>query len=95
MAAPPARREGRLLHVRVRPGASRNEVVGWQGEALRVRVTSPPEGGRANRAVTALLGVPPSSVELVRGGSARDKLFLVRGLDADGLRARLGKDPSR
>jgi uncharacterized protein (TIGR00251 family) len=99
MAAEAGRSEGRLLHVRVRPGASRNEVVGWEGEALRVRVTSRPEGGRANRAVMALLAtaldVPPSSVELVRGGSARDKLFLVRGLDAGGLRARLRKEPSR
>ncbi|MBI2528103.1 MAG: DUF167 domain-containing protein [Candidatus Rokubacteria bacterium] len=99
MAAPPARPAGRLLHVRVRPGASRNEVVGWEGEALRVRVTAPPEGGRANRAVTALLAtaldVPPASVELVRGGSARDKFFLVRGLDADSLRARLRTEPSR
>jgi len=92
-------REGRLLHVRVRPGAPRSEVVGWQGEALRVRVTSPPEGGRANRAVTdllsAALGVPPSSLELVRGAAARDKFFRVRGLDPDGMRARLGAPLSR
>jgi len=39
--------------------------------------------------------VPPSSVELVRGGAARDKLFRVRGLDPAGLKARLGKESSR
>ena len=86
-----------MLHVRVRPGASRSEVMGWEGETLRVRVTSP-EDGRANRAVAALLaaalGVPPSSVELVRGGAARDKFFRVRGL-APGLKARLRKESSR
>ena len=99
MAAPPSTRQARLLHVRVRPGASRSEVLGWEGETLRVRVTSPPEDGRANRAVAALLaaalGVPPSSVELVRGGAARDKFFRVRGLAPDGLKARLRKESSR
>ncbi len=82
-----------LLHVRVQPGASRDEVVGWEAQALRVRVTSPPEGGKANRAVITLLaaalGVPPSAVELARGAGARDKFFRVRDLDAAGIRARL------
>jgi uncharacterized protein YggU (UPF0235/DUF167 family) len=58
-----------------------------------VRVTAPPDGGQANRAVTdllaAALGVPRSGVELVRGARARDKFFRVRGLDAAGIRARL------
>jgi uncharacterized protein (TIGR00251 family) len=89
-----ARPEGGLLHVRVQPRARRNEVLGWQGTALRVRVTAAPEAGEANRAVTDLLAaaldVPRSSVELVRGGASRDKLFRVRDLPLDRLRARLG-----
>ena len=89
-----ARAEGSLLHVRVQPRARRNEVLGWQGRALRVRVTAAPEAGDANRAVTALiaraLGVPPSAVELVRGSASRDKLFHVRNLSLDALQARLG-----
>ncbi|HEV8456973.1 MAG TPA: DUF167 domain-containing protein [Methylomirabilota bacterium] len=92
-----ARAEGSLLHVRVQPRARRNEVLGWQGRVLRVRVTAAPEAGEANRAVTELLAdafdVPRSSVELVRGGASRDKLFRVRHLSLDALRARLG-DPS-
>ncbi len=92
-----ARAEDSLLHVRVQPRARRNEVLGWHGRALRVRVTASPEAGEANRAVTELLAevldVPRSSVELVRGGASRDKLFRVRHLSLDALRARLG-DPS-
>ena len=91
---PAATPEGGLLHVRVQPRARRNEVVGWLGPALRVRVTAAPEAGAANRAVTELLaaalGVPASTVELVRGGASRDKLFRVRGLSPDALRARFG-----
>jgi uncharacterized protein YggU (UPF0235/DUF167 family) len=56
-----------------------NAVMGWRGETLRVSVTAPPEGGKANRAVIALLAeelaVPPSSISLVRGATSRDKWF--------------------
>lgn len=52
-----------------------------QGAVLRVRVTAAPEGGEANRAVTALLaealGVAPSRIALVRGATSRDKLFRI------------------
>ncbi len=92
-----ARPEGGLLHVRVQPRARRTEVVGWQGPALRIRVTAAPEAGLANRAVTDLLaralGVPVSSIELVRGAASRDKLFRVRRLSLGDLRARLGGPP--
>jgi uncharacterized protein (TIGR00251 family) len=83
-----------LLRVRVQPGAARDEVVGWRDDALRVRVAAPPHDGRANVAVARLLaaalGVAPSTVELVRGTAARDKLFRVRSLDAGAVRLRLG-----
>lgn len=82
-----------LLHVRVQPRASRDALVGWQGDILRVRVTAPPTDGRANDAVAELLAracaVSPSSVELVRGAAARDKLFRIARLGAADVRARL------
>lgn len=88
-----ARPAPELLHVRVQPRARRNEVVGWQGPALRVRVTAAPADGLANRAVTALLadvlGVPASRVTLVRGAAARDKVFRVERLSLAELRARI------
>ena len=88
-----ARSDGGLLPVRVQPRAGRNEVVGWQGPSLRVRITAAPEAGQANRAVVGLLaetfGVPRSAVLLVRGAQSRDKLFRVGGHSLDELRARL------
>ena len=97
MPSPPRRRgaEGGLLAVRVQPRARRDEVTGWEGETLRVRVTAPPEDGRATRAVIALLAeafaVPRASVELVSGAASRDKLFRVGTLGPADLRARLGE----
>lgn len=85
--------DGPLLRVRVQPRASRNEVVGWQDDALRVRVTAPPADGLANRAVTDLLAralrLPASQIALVRGAASRDKLFRVARLSAADVRLRL------
>lgn len=90
-----ARPEGGLLLVRVQPRARRSEVGGWRGTALLVSVTAAASEGRANRAVTDVLadafGVPPSSIELVRGATGRDKLFRVAALTVDDLRARLDR----
>ena len=82
------------LKVRVQPGAKRSEVVGWQGNTLRVRVQAPPLEGRANAALIDLLarafGVPRSHVWLERGETSREKVLGVEGLDAEEIRARLG-----
>ena len=51
-----------------------------------VRVTAPPEKGRANAAVIALLadalGVAKTSVRITRGHNSREKLVAVDGLEA-------------
>ena len=82
-----------LVRLRVQPRASRDEVVAWQDDALRVRVTAPPVEGEANAAVRTLLaralGVAPSTVEVVRGERSRDKLVRVAGLSLADVRARL------
>ncbi len=73
-----------LVRLRVQPRASRDEVVAWQDDALRVRVTAPPVEGEANTAVRTLL-----AVEVVRGERSRDKLVRVAGLSLADVRARL------
>ncbi len=82
-----------LVRLRVQPRAARDEIVGWQDEALRVRVTAPPVEGEANTAVRRLvaraLGVPPSNVALVRGDRSRDKVVRVVGLSLADVRTRL------
>jgi uncharacterized protein (TIGR00251 family) len=87
------RSDGRLLAVRVQPGAGRDEIVGWQQGVLRVRVAAPALEGRANRALGAVLatalGVPVSRVTVVRGEKGRRKLVRVTGLASDEIRARL------
>jgi uncharacterized protein len=72
------------LRLRVSPGAGRAAIVGRYGEGWKVRVTAPPEGGRANDAVLRLLAdtlaVPRDTVTLVSGHSGRDKIVELAGL---------------
>lgn len=75
------------------PGASRTEIVGRLGEALKVRVAAPPEGGQANRAILALLaerlGLPAAGVTLVSGAASPAKVVALRGVSAEQAWARL------
>jgi uncharacterized protein (TIGR00251 family) len=81
------------VKVRLHPRASRNQVVGFVGDTLRVRVTAPPEDGKANQALIALLAdrldVAGSSLKIVRGHSSRDKLVAVDALNPSEIRRRL------
>jgi uncharacterized protein (TIGR00251 family) len=83
-----------LVRVRAQPRARATEVAGIRDGALVVRVAAPPVEGRANdairRAVAKAAGVPQSRVELVRGGTARDKLLRLRGADAAAVASRFG-----
>jgi uncharacterized protein (TIGR00251 family) len=84
---------GCRLKVKVVPGAARTEVVGRLGDALKVRVAAPPEGGRANREVTALiaarLGLPAAAVTVLSGRSSPAKVLGVTGVPEAAAWARL------
>ncbi|WP_116135005.1 DUF167 domain-containing protein [Tropicimonas sp. IMCC34043] len=73
---------GAEIAVRVTPKASRNAVEAGEG-GLRVYVTTVPEGGKANEAVRKLLakalGIAKTRLVLVRGETARDKVFRIEG----------------
>ncbi|HJN91123.1 MAG TPA: DUF167 domain-containing protein [Dehalococcoidia bacterium] len=81
------------LRVRVTPRARRDEVVGWQGGVLRVRVSAPPLEGKANAAVAKLLaktlGVPSRDIAIARGERSREKQVVVDGLSEAEVRALL------
>lgn len=73
------------LRVHVTPKASREEIGGWRGAEILVRVTAAPEGGKANaaveRLVAAAFNVPKSAVRVVRGQSSRTKMVEIEGVD--------------
>ena len=77
--------KGGELTVKVTPNAGDNSISlpGDNGPAriLLVRVTATPENGKANAAVLKLLskalGLPKTSLEIVRGGNARTKIINI------------------
>ena len=85
---------GVVLSVRVHPGARRDGVVGIHDGALKVAVSAAPEQGKANKAVADVLcgalGVRRQQVELVSGGTSRQKRFAIEGMTAAAVRERLG-----
>jgi uncharacterized protein (TIGR00251 family) len=79
-----------VIRVHVQPGAGRIAVVGRHGDAVKVKVAAPPEGGRANQAVAELLassfGLPVAQVTLVSGATSRAKRYRVGPVDLDLVR---------
>ena len=70
-----------LLPVRVQPRASRDEIVGWQDERLKIRITAPPVDGKANSHLVKFLakafGVAKRDIELLSGETGREKRFRI------------------
>ncbi len=85
--------EGVILPVRAQPGARRSGLGGEQGGQLKVSVTQVAEKGKANQAIVRVLcdqlDLRKSQVELLSGEVASRKRFLIRGLRADELLARI------
>lgn len=80
------------------PGASSDQIAGVLGERLKIRVSAPAEGGRANNAICALiaktLGVSRSSVEIVSGHTNPEKRVRISGASDESVAALLCKERS-
>jgi len=82
------------LKVKVVPGSSRDGIVGWLGDALKIKVTAPPEKGRANEAVVAMLadrlGLATDAITVVSGHSSPSKVITITGMDDEGMKKAIG-----
>jgi uncharacterized protein (TIGR00251 family) len=88
------RPDGVAIRIKVVPGAARDQIAGLLGGRLKLRVSAPPEGGRANRRVCELLagtlGIRPSAVSVTAGHGSAEKTVLVRGVPIERVRELLG-----
>ncbi len=73
---------GMHLKLKVIPGASRSQIVGGYGDRLKIKVAAPPEQGKANQAVIALLQhwLGTDAVEIIAGHGCAMKTAKVRGM---------------
>lgn len=85
-----------LLELYVQPRAKVNELAGLHDGALKLRLTTPPVDGKANKAVIAYLAQilkrPKSAISIKSGQKNRRKQLLINGIAAD--KARLLLDMS-
>lgn len=83
-----------LLRVKAVPGASRDSIAGILGDRLKIKVAAPPEGGKANGAICALvaktLAIKPRDVTIESGHGSAEKLLRIAGVDERVARSALG-----
>jgi len=81
------------FRLKVVPGASRTRIVGEMDGALKVAVSAPPEKGKANQAVLALLaetlGVKAGQLQIESGAGGPHKRCLVSAITEEQVRAAL------
>jgi uncharacterized protein (TIGR00251 family) len=105
-AAPRMKRQSRLakkqnskqkravIKVHLQPRASKTEVVGRHGDAIKIRVQAPPVDGAANteliRFLARTLGLPRAAIQLAGGAGGRLKRIEVEGRDLNDVEKLLG-----
>lgn len=74
-----------FLHIYAKPKSYQDKIDYWLLEGtkyvLQLRITAPPQGGKANKAIIILLAkkldIPKSSISLVSGPTTRHKIFKI------------------
>jgi hypothetical protein len=81
------------LRIRAQPKASKTELAGEHGDALKIRIAAPPVDGEANRELLRFLAkrlhVPASSIRVISGESGRNKVIEVQGISPTAILAAL------
>jgi len=72
------------IKIKVEPRSSKSGIVGPYGDSLKVKLTSPPVDGKANKELIALLSkelkVRKKDIEIVSGQSSKNKVVKIIGL---------------
>ena len=70
----------------IQPRSSKNKICGLHGGSLKIRLTSPPVDGKANKMCVKLLAkqlsIAPSQIIIVSGQKGRNKIIRIEGMDA-------------
>lgn len=73
-----------ILNVKVTPNASKNEIMGWEGDLLRLKIRGVPEKGRVNEELIAFLSkhlrIAKSQIEIISGHTSRLKRVKIEGI---------------
>jgi len=82
-------KDGIILTIRVVPRASKNEISGELGDAIKIRLQAPPVEGKANKALIQFLSdalnIQWNRISILSGDTGRNKRVLIRGISAEEL----------
>ena len=77
----------------IQPRSSKNKICGLQGESLKIRLTSPPVDGAANKMCIKLLAkklnIASSRISIVSGQKVRNKVIRIEGISPSGFLKRI------
>ena len=81
-----------ILQIKAAPNSAKDEIQGWLGDSLKVRIQAPPTDGKANDRLCAFiaekLSLPKGAVTVVSGASSRQKRLSIQGLSEQQVRQR-------
>jgi len=70
------------LKIQITPNASKNEIIGWVNDSLKIKIAAPPKKGKANKELIAFLSkewnIPRYTIEIVKGFKNRQKFLEIR-----------------
>lgn len=86
--------DGIIVSVKIIPKACKSEVMGVEGEELKLRIAAIPEKGKANIEVVRLLSkklkIAKSRIVILSGQASRHKRLLITGVSEDKIDSLLG-----
>ena len=69
----------------IQPRSSKNKICGLHDKSLKIRLTSPPVGGKANnmcvKLLAKILNISPSRIVIISGHTGRNKIIRVEGIN--------------
>ena len=81
------------IEIKAVPNAPKSEVIGWLGDALKIKIHAPALEGKANQELCEFLakalGLPKRSIRLAQGDTSRKKLVEIDGLTREEVLRRL------
>lgn len=80
-------KEGLILKIKVEPRSSRAGIAGSYGDALKVKLTSPPVEGKANEELIEILAkefrIRKKDIEIISGRTSKNKVVRLSGAEYD------------
>jgi uncharacterized protein (TIGR00251 family) len=83
------------IQVQIQPGSSKDQITGLHNGRLKIKISAPPVGGKANQNliefIAKALGVSKSKIEIVKGRTSKLKTLKISAIDQKSFSLLLNK----